>query len=77
MLEAKNISVSIDEPSHTDVSTVQELAPPSDWRELGEAEHFVQFYETDTFLLDSLHAAPTLAADAHSTTPLNHHQITT
>jgi signal transduction histidine kinase/CheY-like chemotaxis protein len=54
LLEAKNISKSIDEPSHTDISTVPELAPHSDWRGLGEGEHFVQFYETDTFLLDSL-----------------------
>jgi signal transduction histidine kinase/ActR/RegA family two-component response regulator len=30
------------------------LAPLSDWSGMGESEHFVQFYETDTFLLDSL-----------------------
>jgi signal transduction histidine kinase len=33
---------------------VGELAPRSDWSEMNELEHFVQFYETDTFLLDSL-----------------------
>jgi hypothetical protein len=31
-----------------------ELAPNSDWSGMREMEHFVQFYETDTFLLDSL-----------------------
>ena len=30
------------------------LAPRSDWSEMRNAEHFVQFYEADTFLLDSL-----------------------
>jgi hypothetical protein len=30
------------------------LAPRSDWSEVSEPEHFVQFYETDAFLLDSL-----------------------
>jgi signal transduction histidine kinase/ActR/RegA family two-component response regulator len=33
---------------------VGELAPCSDWSGMSELEHFVQFYETDTFLLDSL-----------------------
>jgi signal transduction histidine kinase/CheY-like chemotaxis protein len=31
-----------------------ELAPFSDWSGMKESEHFVQFYETDGFLLDSL-----------------------
>jgi signal transduction histidine kinase len=31
-----------------------ELAPRLSWDEWGEDEHFVQFYETDKFLLDSL-----------------------
>jgi signal transduction histidine kinase/ActR/RegA family two-component response regulator len=35
-------------------ATVLELAPVSNWRGMSESEHFVQFYETDTFLLDSL-----------------------
>jgi signal transduction histidine kinase/ActR/RegA family two-component response regulator len=34
--------------------TVQEYAPRSCWSEMGESEHFVQFYETDLFLLNSL-----------------------
>jgi signal transduction histidine kinase/CheY-like chemotaxis protein len=33
---------------------VQDFAPPSDWRGTAESEHFVQFYESDEFLLDSL-----------------------
>jgi signal transduction histidine kinase/ActR/RegA family two-component response regulator len=35
---------------------VNELAPHSDWSAMSELDHFVQFYETDTFLLDSLAA---------------------
>lgn len=31
-----------------------ELAPRSDWRDAGDAEHFVQFYDTDAFLINSL-----------------------
>jgi signal transduction histidine kinase/CheY-like chemotaxis protein len=34
--------------------TVEEFAPRSDWSAMREAEHFVQFYETDVFLLNSL-----------------------
>ncbi len=30
------------------------LAPRTVWSEMGESEHFVQFYEADAFLLDSL-----------------------
>jgi signal transduction histidine kinase/ActR/RegA family two-component response regulator len=33
---------------------VQDYAPHSDWRGTAEAEHFVQFYESDEYLLDSL-----------------------
>jgi signal transduction histidine kinase len=33
---------------------VDELVPPMSWDEWGDGEHFVQFYETDKFLLDSL-----------------------
>ncbi|HJQ26187.1 MAG TPA: ATP-binding protein [Blastocatellia bacterium] len=31
-----------------------ELAPITDWSEMGETEHFVQFYDADEFLLNSL-----------------------
>jgi signal transduction histidine kinase/ActR/RegA family two-component response regulator len=34
--------------------SVNTFAPYPDWSTLGESEHFVQFYETDTFLLNSL-----------------------
>jgi PAS domain S-box-containing protein len=30
------------------------FAPMVDWSEMGEAEHFVQFYENDEFLIDSV-----------------------
>src|SRR2546421_8077096 len=30
------------------------MATTLDWEEMGESQHFVQFYETDAFLLDSL-----------------------
>lgn len=35
-------------------SSKQKLVPHSNWSEMSESEHFVQFYETDVFLLDSL-----------------------
>jgi excisionase family DNA binding protein len=28
--------------------------PPSDWRDMSDSEHFVQFYEADDFLLDAV-----------------------
>src|SRR5260370_15674204 len=34
--------------------TRRELAPRLNWGEMRESEHFVQFYETDDFLLDSV-----------------------
>ena len=34
--------------------SVSKQAPRSDWSDMGEAEHFVQFYETDLFLMNSL-----------------------
>ncbi len=39
---------------HTADLAVQELAPRLDWSQMSESEHFVQFYETDAFLLNSL-----------------------
>src|SRR5689334_25355572 len=35
-------------------STVSQHVPQTQWRPLHEAEHVVQFYETDTFLLEAL-----------------------
>jgi PAS domain S-box-containing protein len=34
--------------------TKQKLTPRSNWSEMDEFQHFVQFYESDVFLLDSL-----------------------
>ncbi len=39
---------------HTADLAVRELAPRLDWSQMSESEHFVQFYETDAFLLNSL-----------------------
>src|SRR5947209_19372243 len=33
---------------------ILETAPGADWREMPKSEHFVQFYETEEFLLNSL-----------------------
>ncbi|HYE65867.1 MAG TPA: ATP-binding protein [Pyrinomonadaceae bacterium] len=41
------------QPSAGDI-ILQDLTPRSNWSEMSESEHFVQFYETDVFLLDSL-----------------------
>src|SRR4051812_8872019 len=38
----------------TNDSALGELAPHPTWREMNASEHFVQFYEADTSLLDSL-----------------------
>ncbi|HET7626126.1 MAG TPA: MEDS domain-containing protein, partial [Verrucomicrobiae bacterium] len=34
--------------------TESQLAPLADWSDMGETEHFVQFYETDAFLVKSV-----------------------
>ena len=41
---------SVDPASLTD----EFVAPLIDWRDMGESEHFVQFYESDEFLIDSV-----------------------
>ncbi len=43
-----------DETQRTIASHTQKLAPPINWGDLGQVEHIVQFYETDSFLLDSV-----------------------
>src|SRR2546425_4292044 len=43
-----------DEAQRNLASITQKLAPPISWSDLGQLEHFVQFYETDNFLLDSV-----------------------
>ena len=34
--------------------TSASLAPSSNWRDMAPSEHFVQFYESDTFLVNSI-----------------------
>lgn len=36
------------------ILAARELAPTADWSEIGESQHFAQFYETDGFLLNAL-----------------------
>lgn len=56
MIEAQNLGKSAREVAVRSAfdSAARELAPLSDWSGMIEPEHFVQFYETDVFLLDSL-----------------------
>lgn len=56
MSKAINNDVSVREmiPPDTTNLTGQDFAPLSHWSEMSESEHFVQFYETDGFLLNSL-----------------------
>lgn len=56
LIEAKNIGKPLNEGSQTSAggAVLTDLAPLTDWSEIGEPENFVQFYETDKFLLDSL-----------------------
>ncbi|MFL5625573.1 MAG: PAS domain S-box protein [Ktedonobacteraceae bacterium] len=44
--------------------TKQKLALPLNWGEMSESEHFVQFYETHAFLLDSLSGFISTGLDA-------------
>lgn len=41
-------------PLSTGDISVNAFAPYPDWSAMGDSEHFVQFYETETFLLNSL-----------------------
>jgi signal transduction histidine kinase/ActR/RegA family two-component response regulator/KaiC/GvpD/RAD55 family RecA-like ATPase len=56
LIEAQNLGKSVDEvmQRNTYDAVAHEHAPLLDWSGMNEHEHFVQFYETDTFLLDSL-----------------------
>ncbi len=56
--------------------SVNSSAPTIDWSEMGETEHFVQFYENDNFLVESVsqyvaaaltegHAAVVIATESH------------
>src|SRR6266446_2376659 len=54
--ETKNKSESVDRVVQSRAVNVatRTLTPRSDGKQLGKSEHFVQFYETDSFLLNSL-----------------------
>ena len=56
MIKAINDSQSIQELLQHGAGDIaaQEFAPRSQWSEMCESDHFVQFYETDEFLLNSL-----------------------
>lgn len=56
MIKAINDYRSVHEllPHNNGDIAVHEFAPRSDWSEMNESDHFVQFYETDVFLLDSI-----------------------
>src|ERR1700754_1066085 len=36
------------------LTTDESFAPPVDWTKMGDSEHFVQFYEHDEFLIESV-----------------------
>ena len=46
----EDLQAVLDLPDAADV----DFSPRVDWSEMGEAEHFVQFYESDGFLVDSV-----------------------
>lgn len=43
-----------DKASGSQGPLTRQLAPSVDWSDLGQSDHFVQFYEMDTFLLESI-----------------------
>lgn len=56
MVQAKNNGKRVPQamPRDNGNVAVQDIAPLSDWSGMSESDHFVQFYETDTFLINSL-----------------------
>jgi signal transduction histidine kinase/ActR/RegA family two-component response regulator len=50
LIEARNLSPEVS----GDESETFSVAPYADWRDMGDSDHFVQFYEADGFLLNSL-----------------------
>jgi signal transduction histidine kinase/CheY-like chemotaxis protein len=52
LIETKNMSEQVRGNNYD--TTTPELAPVTDWSAMCEPEHFVQFYEADAFLLNSL-----------------------
>src|SRR5215470_335357 len=63
------MTIIIDQGQHSPRATIARdvtylLAPPVEWSSLGGAEHLVQFYDTDTFLLNALTAYVQSGLDA-------------
>jgi PAS domain S-box-containing protein len=63
------MTTTIDQAHHTPETAIahtieQRLVPPVEWTSLGGAEHLLQFYETDGFLLDALEAYVQSGLDA-------------
>ena len=56
MLNTKDNATSVHEGTKQDAgdTALCELAPRPNWTEMAESDHFVQFYERDAFLLNSL-----------------------
>jgi signal transduction histidine kinase/ActR/RegA family two-component response regulator len=54
LIETLSNGKSLSETIRRNGFEAHELAPLSDWSKMSEPEHFVQFYESDEFLLDSL-----------------------
>ncbi len=54
MIEAENLSEPVRGRQGAAEAALENLAPVSDWSGSCEPDHFVQFYETDAFLLNSL-----------------------
>src|SRR5258705_9207228 len=53
LINPKNLSQSRNDSLQLN-NDVLNLAPVCNWSEMNNADHFVQFYETDPFLLNSL-----------------------
>ena len=53
LIEAHNLDSDPLERNSDDVKP-QTVAPRADWRDMSDSDHFVQFYEADGFLLNSL-----------------------
>ena len=58
MIKAKDSGSLVGEAlqSETDDVIIWNMAPHTDWSEMGQSDHFAQFYESDAFLLNSLSA---------------------
>jgi signal transduction histidine kinase/ActR/RegA family two-component response regulator len=53
LIESQNLNNQLREKRSDEVKPLT-FAPRADWRDMSDSEHFVQFYEADGFLLNSL-----------------------